>query len=249
MNALARSVLLVLACATMAQAQDAPTPADRAATLAREALQRKSEYQPTLNVPEYDRARVKALADQATQRGAVELERLRAKNGAVAGLPGSENHETGSTPVVSGRVVVALSSSMPEAMLTSYFSQLDRKPESLVVMRGFVGGAHSVRPTGVLMERLRRKSAGEPAGAHFQVETLVDPLFFQQLGIDQVPAVVWLEGVQELAHCDQEDYSKAAVVYGAVSIEAALREARKAGARVPDAVIAKYRGSGWEQKR
>ena len=32
------------------------------------------------------------------------------------------------------------------------------------------------------------------------------------------------------------------------AIESALREARKAGAKVPDAVIAKYRGSGWEHK-
>ena len=88
----------------------------------------------------------------------------------------------------------------------------------------------------------------DPKSGHYLVETVVDPLFFQQLGIDQVPAVAWLDGVQSLAHCDQEDYSKATVVYGAISIEAALKEVRKAGASVPESVIAKYRGSGWERK-
>jgi type-F conjugative transfer system pilin assembly protein TrbC len=144
-------------------------------------------------------------------------------------------------------VVVAISSSMPDSMLTTYLQQLDGRPESLVVLRGFVGGARRVKPTGQFIERIRRKSSG-PKGPHYAVETVVDPMLFQQLGIDEVPAVAWLAGVQDLSHCNDEDYSKAIVIFGAASVESALREARKVGASVPDAVLARYAATGWEHR-
>jgi type-F conjugative transfer system pilin assembly protein TrbC len=235
--------VLLLAWAS-AHAADPPSADTRASTAAKAGLARKGEYHPDVRMTTVDRERVKALADQGQARAATEKERLK------AGAPAKDHVTTASSQSpVSGRVVVAVSSSMPEAMLTSYLQQLDGHPESLVVMRGFVGGAKAVRPTGQLMERLRRKSATDPHGSHFNVETVVDPLLFRQLGIDQVPAVAWLSGVQDLSHCDEEDYSKATVVFGAVSVEAALREARKAGAAIPESVIARYRGTGWERKR
>lgn len=245
-----RTLLLALAGVALSASAADPTMDDRAAQAAREGLSRKGEFKPDVKVPEYDRERVKTLSDTATQRGVAELDRLRAKQGGFgdnAGAPGKRDADANSA-TVAGRVVVALSSSMPDAMLASYMQQLDRRRESLVVLRGFVGGAHQAKPTGILMEKIRRKVAGDRKSGHYLVETVVDPLFFQQLGIDKVPAVVYLDDVQSLAHCDQEDYSKATVVYGAVSIEAALKEARKAGATVPDSVIAKYRGSGWERR-
>jgi type-F conjugative transfer system pilin assembly protein TrbC len=220
---------------------------ERAANAAREGLARKGQFKPSVGTVETHRQRVQALSERATRRGLIELDRLRAKQDLPeAGVPGSTHKADETAPNIAGRVVVALSSSMPEAMLTSYMQQLDRRPESLVVLRGFVGGAHKVKPTGLLMEKIRRKVAGDPQRGHYRVETVVDPLFFEQLGIDKVPAVAYLEGVQSLAHCNQEDYSKATVIYGAGSIEAALKEARKAGAAVPDRVIAQYRGIGWE---
>lgn len=247
-QSLAVALAAVVLCAAAAAAVDSSMD-DRAAHAALESIARKGEFNPEVKVPGFDRERVKRLSDTATKRGLAELDRLRTKQGlADAGVPGKGDKGDASLPTVAGRVVVALSSSMPEAMLTSYLQQLDGRRESLVVMRGFVGGAHQARPTGILMERIRRKVAGDPKSGHYLVETVVDPLFFQQLGIDKVPAVAYLDGVQSLAHCDQEDYSKATVVYGAVSIEAALKEARKAGATVPDSVIARYRGSGWERR-
>lgn len=245
-----RALLLTLLAASLSASAAEPTMDDRASQAAREGLARKNEFAPQVKVPAYDRERVKALSDTATKRGAAELDRLRAKQAALADAAGTANGVGAepNAPILAGRVVVALSSSMPEAMLTTYMQQLDRRRESLVVLRGFVGGAHQARPTGLLMERIRRKVAGDQKSGHYLVETVVDPLFFRQLGIEQVPAVVYLDKVQSLAHCDQEDYSKATVVYGAVSVEAALKEARKAGAAVPDSVIAQYRGSGWERK-
>lgn len=252
---LVAGAFLSLHVGTIVHAAETTTAGDtRASDTARKGLSRQGEYAPSFKVPEYDRARVKALADQANKRGEAEFARLKAK-----GALGTENLSppdgdaaAGESRVarkpVEGRVVVALSSSMPEAMLASYMLQLDRHPESLVILRGFVGGAQKVRPTGLLMEKIRRKRAGDSRGDHYAVETVVDPMVFTQLGIDQVPAVAYFHGVQELSHCDEEDYSKAVVVFGAVSVEAALREARKAGARVPESVLASYRGVGWERK-
>ena len=244
---LRRPLLIALLASVLSASAADPSMDDRAARAARGGLSRNNEFKPNVQVPAYDRERVKALSETATRRGVAELDRLRAQQGRDVGLPGARDDDP-NTATVAGRVVVALSSSMPESMLTSYMQQLDRRRESLVVLRGFVGGAHAAKPTGILMERVHRKLASDPKSGHYLVETVVDPLFFQQLGIDQVPAVAWLDGVQSLAHCDQEDYSKATVVYGAVSIEAALKEARKAGASVPESVIAKFRGSGWERK-
>lgn len=240
--------MLALACAAAGGAAQHAPMRDAAVDAARQGLENAKGVHPQLVMPDYDREQVKALSQKAAKLGAAELERLRAKHPLPGDAPGPARPHEPDRASLAGRVVVALSSSMPEAMLASYMSQLDGRPESLVVLRGFVGGAHAVRPTGVLMERIRRKTPGDPKGAHVQVETVVDPLFFRQLALDQVPAVVWLAGVTELAHCDEQDYSKATVIVGAVSVEAALREARKAGANVPEAVIAKYRGIGWERK-
>lgn len=250
MRTLSISLGLALLAVAMAWAADEPITADRAAAAARAATQRTGEYKPLVKMPGYDKERVQALAAQGTKRGAAEYERLKqqgpladaARKHGPAEEPGVKN------PAVAGRVVVALSYSMPEAMLLSYMQQLDGHPESLVVLRGFIGGAHTVGPTGLLMERIMRKTSAQ-TGPHARVETIVDPMFYAQLGIDKVPAVIYLPGVQSLSHCDEEDYSRAAVVFGAVSLEAALREIAKLGVEVPTTVISKYRGSGWERKQ
>lgn len=243
-----RGLLVGLAAAVLTTSAADPSMDERAAKAAREGLARKkAEIQSQVQIPADDRKRVKTLSDIATRRGDAEIERLRAKQEVPERVDGAGVRDA-KPAALAGRVVVALSSSMPEAMLTSYLQQLDPHRESLVVLRGFVGGAHVVRPTGTWMERLLRKVPGDPNGGHYRVETVIDPLFFQQLSIDQVPAVAWLGGVQSLAHCDQEDYSKATVVYGAASVDAALKQARKAGAAVPERVIAQYRGTGWERR-
>lgn len=231
-------------------ADDAAAAAERAAAAARAGTARTGEYKPSVKIPEYDKERVRALAAQGTKRGAAEYERLK-RQGPLADAARKHGPAEEAGPQrkpVPGRVVVALSSSVPEAMLASYMQQLDGHPESLVVLRGFIGGAHTVGPTGILLERVMRKTAAKN-GPHVRVESVVDPMFYAQLGIDKVPAVIYLPGVQALAHCDEEDYSKAAVVYGAVSIEAALKEVAKLGVNVPPSVISHYRGSGWERKQ
>ncbi|MGH8459347.1 MAG: hypothetical protein ACRESV_08350, partial [Nevskiales bacterium] len=62
-------------------------------------------------------------------------------------------------------------------------------------------------------------------------------------------AVAWLPGVQDIKHCDQENYQAAVVVYGASSVEAALREINRNGGVVPPAVLKRFRSHGWEQNK
>lgn len=186
--------------------------------------------------PKYDEARVKQLADEAQAKGRVELQRLREAQGAA--VAANEEDEKPSAPV-KGRLVVALSSSMPEAMLKDYMAQLDGHPEAIVVLRGFVGGAQSVGPTGKLMERVMRKASDRSAG-HQAVRSVVDPILYRQLGIDKVPAVAWLDGVQDISHCDQEDFDAAFVVYGATTVGAALKAAAAKGAKIPKDVVQRF---------
>lgn len=214
-----------MAVATVATAADRPDVRD----LAKEGMERRDSTTITpFERPKYDADKVKALADEAQARSRVELQALIEQHG---GPKADEEGE--SKPVkLQGRMLVALSSSMPEQMLRDYFAQLDGHPEAVVVLRGFVGGAQRVGPTGQLMERLMRKTSDRAAG-HHAVEVLVDPLLFRQLGIDKVPAVAWLHGVEDIGHCDQEDYDAAVVVYGATTVGAAMKAAREKGASVP----------------
>lgn len=215
---------LIASAMTVATAADGPDVRD----LAKEGMERRdSTTIAPFELPKYDADKVKALADEAEARSRVELQALIEQHG------GSKADEGEGKPVkLQGRMVVALSSSMPEQMLRDYFAQLDGHPEAVVVLRGFVGGAQRVGPTGQLMERLMRKTSDRAAG-HHAVEVLVDPLLFRQLGIDKVPAVAWLHGVEDIGHCDQEDYDAAVVVYGATTVGAAMKAAREKGAPVP----------------
>lgn len=224
-----RKILVVLAMVTCGLAGADELPDVRG--LAKEGMARRdSTAVKPFERPTYDEARVKALAEQAQARSRVELQALIERNGGESESPADEDSQD--APKVAGRLVVALSSSMPEQMMRDYFEQLSGHPEAVVVLRGFVGGAEKVAPTGKLMERLMRKTSDRAAG-HHAVEVLVDPLLYRQLGVDRVPAVAWLDGVEDISHCDQEDYDAAVVVYGATTVSAAMKEASKLGARVP----------------
>lgn len=216
--------------------------------LAAEGMARRdsADVQP-FQPPEYDSATVKTLADEAQARSKVELQSIIERYGHDQEGLAQEGEGTAPTKL-QGRLVVALSSSMPEQMIRDYFAQLAGHPEAVVVLRGFVGGAQRIGPTGSLMERLMRRTT-DRADGHHVVDVLVDPLLYRQLGIDRVPAVAWLDGVEDISHCDQEDYDAAFVVYGATTVAAALKAASDQGARVPRDVVARFRGDSWQNKR
>lgn len=177
---------------------------------------------------------VQRLANTGIARGKAAYEKMKRGD--------SEEADTG-TEKPKGRLVVALSSSMPVNEVKSYMAQLDGRSEPIVVMRGFIGGATKVRPTGQWLMQTREKPQ---KNGYYEVESVVDPLVYRQLGIESVPAVAWLPGVTELSHCDEEDYNAAVVVYGVMSIADTLKVANKHGANIPADVIAKYKPKSWE---
>lgn len=214
-----------------------------------EAKRRAAEHPVNVTPGKFaDQKRVEAAAATGRARGSEELER-RAKAVQERDRAGEDPSQSpaatakGSKDQVSGRVVVALSSSMPEAMLREYMRQLHDIPEAVVVLRGFVGGARTVAPTGRWVESIRRRQASCRECAHYQVEILVDPLVYRMLDIKQVPAVAYLPGIRDLRHCDAEVLSTSTVVYGAVSIGAALKSLKHDGVSVPSEVLAKFGGA------
>jgi len=216
---------------------------------ARQALSRAKEITLPESVPHrldpLAEQHAKAAADHAKARGISELDRMFEERtralAAELGVPKPESEAE-----ISGLVVLAISSSMPRNMLADYMAQLDGKADAVMVLRGFVGGARQVRPTGQFLEQASRIDPTDRDRGHRVVKVLIDPLLFRNLGIDRVPALAYLDGVTEIAHCNDEDYEAAVIVYGAARIDAALELARANGAPVPAAVIVNYRPKRWE---
>jgi type-F conjugative transfer system pilin assembly protein TrbC len=225
-------------------AQAAPAEIQNAHTLAETAQQRAADYhfQPPV-IPQYhDMQAVERLADVARERGRAEFEQLRKQSrDSVTGTERATD-ATPATDFIPGLIVVAMSSSIPEQTVRSYFAQLDGHREVTVILRGFIGGAQKVKPTGDWVERMLRKHADCKECGHWAVNVVVDPLAYRSLGIEQVPAVAYLPGVQQLQHCHAEQFHSANLIYGAAPIEQALAESKKRGAAVPDSVIKSFGG-------
>jgi Type-F conjugative transfer system pilin assembly protein len=200
--------------------------------------------------------RVRALTDTARERGVEELKSKRVgaaatDAGRAAGEPFARTPEQGAAPVqpaMSGRLVVALSSSMPMPMVQAYMAQLAGVPEAIVVLRGFVGGARTVAPTGKWVEEARRVEPSCLRCEHYNVQVVVDPLVYRGLHIEQVPAVAFIPGISDLSHCDGQQLQVKSMVYGAVSIESAVQALTNKGESIPTALLEKVRRKGWELK-
>jgi len=126
--------------------------------------------------------------------------------------------------------------------------QLAGVPGAVVVLRGFVGGARTVAPTGKWIEEVRRVDLTCQRCEHYNVEVVVDPLIYRALKIEQVPAVAYAPGVTDLSHCDGKELPVKSIAYGATSVEAAVRSLVADGVSVPSTVFERVRRRGWEYK-
>ena len=201
-------------------------------------------------------AHVRALTDVARGRGVEELKTKSVGTAASDTVRGAADPfggalAQGSAPVqraMSGRLIVALSSSMPMPMVQSYMAQLAGVPEAIVVLRGFVGGARTVAPTGKWVEEARRVEPSCLRCEHYNVQVVVDPLVYRGLHIEQVPAVAFVPGISDLSHCDGQQLRVKSMVYGAISIESAVQALANKGESIPTALLEKVRRKGWELK-
>ncbi|MFZ0450128.1 MAG: TrbC family F-type conjugative pilus assembly protein, partial [Desulfatiglandaceae bacterium] len=118
------------------------------------------------------------------------------------------------------RVYLFISSSMPLSTLRNYAADMDRlkDPHITMVMRGFVGGMHYIKPTISFIEKILVKDptclsacdlATDPSGQAgaqagdasdqkcdlFHVTVNVDPLLYSRYEIRSVPAILYIRGL------------------------------------------------------
>ena len=187
---------------------------------------------------------VHATADTGTARAKGELQRLAEQHPYTPEAKAAAVEAANADPAapLQGRVVIALSSSVPETVWRELIAQVDGKREAIIVLRGFVDGAHAVAPTGFLIERVRRKDPNDKRGGYRMVDVVVDPLLYRNLGIEQVPAFAWLPDVTDISHCNGDTFDKAVTVVGNVSVGYALSEINRNGGKVPPEVLKKFGG-------
>lgn len=238
-----------IAIALVALAITAANAATDPAELARVARERAASI-PVPEVPKdvQQTARAEAAAAVGIERGKQAFERMAEQQRERSEVP-TDLSEVGidrkddSTPKTQlpGRLLVAISSSLPEETIRAYARQLEGIPEAVLVLRGFIGGARSVTPTVEWIEKALRKKPSCKDCGHYRVDIVVDPLAYQMLGIKRVPAMTFLPGVQDLRHCDAETLRAASVAYGAVSVHGAMNAIAKDVA-IPAGLMAKLGG-------
>jgi len=100
------------------------------------------------------------------------------------------------------RLYVFISSSIPLSTLRHYMGDIDRlhDPNVIVVLRGFVNGAKRVKPTFDFLSRLLVKDPGcdyySGRCSLFDVPIEIDPLLFRRYHIEEVPAFLYVSGIQ-----------------------------------------------------
>lgn len=94
------------------------------------------------------------------------------------------------------RVLVFISSSMPDHLLRTYLEQADGQPQIQFVMRGFIGGIDKIMPTVEFIARLQLKDPDcNPFTSDCDMwvnDIGVDPELFTHFNIEQVPTMVYL---------------------------------------------------------
>lgn len=127
------------------------------------------------------------------------------------------------------RVFVFISKSIPEETLRNYISDLAQLPQATAVLKGFVGGVQKMQPTiqfiGDLMKEDR--DCKMPDCDFNSANIVVDPIIFQRLKIDRVPAIAYIEDYKRTGYCsegldDGAKMNKVHVVYGDVPLKFAL---------------------------
>lgn len=105
------------------------------------------------------------------------------------------------------RIYIFVSKSVPIETVRTYVKLLDKlqEPLAIMTMRGFVGGATTVKPTMDYMGSLFSKDPNcnpvenvDKECETYRIESQIDPLVFRRYNITKVPAVVFATGVNKI---------------------------------------------------
>lgn len=104
-----------------------------------------------------------------------------------------------------GRLYIFVSKSVPLKTLRRYARDMEKLPGSMMVLRGFIGGARTMAPTVRHIAEIIKHDTDctGPACTLRNVEIYVDPILFRQYNITRVPAVVYAPEVATLGHCEE----------------------------------------------
>jgi type-F conjugative transfer system pilin assembly protein TrbC len=175
--------------------QDMKLPENRFAEEMQKAAQKTADY--------YN-------SDEFQAKLAKETERIKKE---VLGVPydsyykdagaGSEDKAgTSGTLANDERIYLFFSTSMPMQTIRAYVNDVTRlgSKNITMVMRGFVGGMHTIGPTtNFITDILKDNSACDMAGGEVcrmrTANVIVDPLLFRKYEINRVPAFVYVKGI------------------------------------------------------
>lgn len=127
------------------------------------------------------------------------------------------------------RVFIFISSSIPVETLRNYVIDLQQLPQATAVLKGFVGGVKKMQPTiqfiGDLMKEDRECKI--PDCDFRPVSIVVDPIIYERLKIDRVPAIAYIENYERTGYCsegldDGARMDNIHIVYGDVPLKYAL---------------------------
>ena len=205
-------------------------------------MERAKKYQSTVKLPEtsnpgmekaarelndyYNSPAYQARIQQYTEKLKRQLEKDNPQVQGYKKLYSKANtREKSSILLPSERIYVFISSSVPMATLRQYAYALDKldDPGVVMVMRGFVGGMKSIKPTYKFIQEVLNLDFENRTGVNATVE--IDPLLFRRYGIERVPAVVFADGVtvsnREASEGlkDNAGVRNAYVVYGDMSLK------------------------------
>lgn len=126
-------------------------------------------------------------------------------------LPQNDQNSPAATGSHADQLYLFVSSSVPLNTLRNYATMIDRARTGQVIMvlRGFVGGMKKIRPTMEFIGEVLKKDpncdlAKEKCDS-YQVNIQVDPELFQRLGIEEVPALVYLPVNEDTAEGKQAE--------------------------------------------
>lgn len=128
------------------------------------------------------------------------------------------------------RIFVFISKSVPEETLRNYMIDLEGIPQATAVIKGFVGGVKKMQPTiqfiGDLLKEDRHCKM--PDCDFRSANIVVDPIIFERLKIDRVPAIAYIKDYERTGYCsegldDGARMNNVHIVYGDVTIKHALK--------------------------
>jgi len=101
------------------------------------------------------------------------------------------------------RIIVVISSSMPDELVRSYFEAFSSVNRDVAfVMRGMVGGINKYRPSAEYINRVMskdpKKDINDPKNK-YQFDVSINPKITQRFGIIKVPAILYVDNYDPVA--------------------------------------------------